>query len=337
MERKDIIKNMKEEFTYDNLDRLTSAKVTNLSTNISFPTINYNYEGSSTVSNGNITSKSDVGQYKYTSIKTNAVTQIHNSNYPNLTYATVAPDNISLFTQQITYTPYLKTESISELNGYVVDFVYNQDFDRVKSTLTLNGMPIESKIYLGDYELRKDLQTGVVQKIHYISGAQGTCLILVGINEDYEPHFIYTDHLGSIVTITNVAGTIEAEQNFDAWGRKRNTNDWTYNNIAVNIGWLYRGYTGHEHLQEFALINMNGRIYDHVLGRILSPDNLITNTYNSQAYNRYTYAFNNPLKFTDPDGNLPILAPMLIGAAIGFITGGIEGKKSGIGFWNGAM
>ncbi|GAB6013453.1 RHS repeat-associated core domain-containing protein [Viscerimonas tarda] len=35
---------------------------------------------------------------------------------------------------------------------------------------------------------------------------------------------------------------------------------------------FYRGYTGHEHLPEFSLINMNGRVYDPVLGRFLSPD-----------------------------------------------------------------
>ena len=34
-----------------------------------------------------------------------------------------------------------------------------------------------------------------------------------------------------------------------------------------------RGFTSHEHLPEFGLINMNGRMYDPVLGRFLSPDN----------------------------------------------------------------
>jgi hypothetical protein len=29
--------------------------------------------------------------------------------------------------------------------------------------------------------------------------------------------------------------------------------------VAANPTWLYRGYTGHEHLSEFNLINMNAQ------------------------------------------------------------------------------
>jgi hypothetical protein len=56
---------------------------------------------------------------------------------------------------------------------------------------------------------------------------------------------------------------------------------------------------------------MNGRLYDPLLGRMLSPDNYTHGS--SQGYNRYTYAMNNPLKYTDPDGQ----NPFLIGAAVG--------------------
>jgi hypothetical protein len=45
---------------------------------------------------------------------------------------------------------------------------------------------------------------------------------------------------------------------------------------------------------------MNGRLYDPVLGRMLSPDNYAHE--GSQGANRYSYVLNNPLKFTDPDG-----------------------------------
>ncbi len=36
-----------------------------------------------------------------------------------------------------------------------------------------------------------------------------------------------------------------------------------------------RGYTGHEMMGEFGLVNMNGRLYDPTLGRFLSPDNYV--------------------------------------------------------------
>ena len=55
-------------------------------------------------------------------------------------------------------------------------------------------------------------------------------------------------------------------------------------------------------LNDFDIINMNGRLYNPVLGRFLSPDNLVQMPGNAQRYNRYSYCLNNPLKYTDPSG-----------------------------------
>jgi RHS repeat-associated protein len=61
-------------------------------------------------------------------------------------------------------------------------------------------------------------------------------------------------------------------------------------------------YTGHEHLDEFGLIDMNGRMYDPVLGRFLSPDPFVQMPDFSQNFNRYAYCLNNPLRYSDPSG-----------------------------------
>jgi len=95
----------------------------------------------------------------------------------------------------------------------------------------------------------------------------------------------------------------------------------------------YCGFTMHKMLPEFGLINMNGRMYDPALGRMLSPDNYIPNPRNPQAYNRYSYALNNPLKYVDPDGEFIFTAlavitgqwwalPIAIGADLGMWQGG---------------
>ncbi|MBX7227563.1 MAG: hypothetical protein K1X55_16125, partial [Chitinophagales bacterium] len=63
-----------------------------------------------------------------------------------------------------------------------------------------------------------------------------------------------------------------------------------------------RGYTGHQHLKEFGIINMNGRLYDPIVGRMLNPDNFVQDATSTQAFNRYSYVVNNPLKYTDPSG-----------------------------------
>ncbi len=63
-----------------------------------------------------------------------------------------------------------------------------------------------------------------------------------------------------------------------------------------------RGFTGHEHLPWFSMINMNGRLYDPLAGQFLSPDNYIQYPYYTQNFNRFTYCMNNPLIYTDPAG-----------------------------------
>ena len=47
---------------------------------------------------------------------------------------------------------------------------------------------------------------------------------------------------------------------------------------------------------------MNGRMYDPVMGRILSPDIFVQAPGYTQSYNRYSYCMNNPLRYTDPSG-----------------------------------
>jgi len=112
-------------------------------------------------------------------------------------------------------------------------------------------------------------------------------------------YYIHKDHLGSFDKVTDEYGLVVDSYSFDAWGN-RVGNEW---NTADKIEHLFdRGYTGHEHLDKFGLINMNGRVYDPKLGRFLSPDPDIQEPDNSQNYNRYSYCLNNPLIFTDPSG-----------------------------------
>jgi len=57
---------------------------------------------------------------------------------------------------------------------------------------------------------------------------------------------------------------------------------------------------------------MNGRLYDPILGRMLSPDNYIQLPDFSQNLNRYSYALNNPLIYTDPSGEAWWVIPIYL-------------------------
>ncbi|OYU95573.1 MAG: hypothetical protein CFE21_10545 [Bacteroidetes bacterium B1(2017)] len=131
------------------------------------------------------------------------------------------------------------------------------------------------------------------------------------------------DLQGSLLTLTDNAGNLVEERNYDAWGRPRNpaTLAYTLSNPfgGSSSNYTLRGYTFHEHLEEFDLINMNGRMYDTHLAKFLNADPLLQDYENSQNYNRYSYVLNNPLKYTDPTGYA------------GYSNAGISGISSNTG------
>ena len=113
--------------------------------------------------------------------------------------------------------------------------------------------------------------------------------------------YIHPDYLGSVHLVTNASGNVVQELSYDAWGRQRNATDWTYNGTLPEPK-FERGYTFHEQLTEFDLINMNGRVYDPFIARFMSPDPFTQDPGNLQGYNRYSYVLNNPMKYVDPSG-----------------------------------
>ncbi len=75
---------------------------------------------------------------------------------------------------------------------------------------------------------------------------------------------------------------------------------------------------------------MNGRVYDPEIGRFLSADPHVQAPHASQSYNRYAYALNNPLKYTDPSGYFfkklfraikKVLKNPLVRAVLGIVAG----------------
>jgi len=107
--------------------------------------------------------------------------------------------------------------------------------------------------------------------------------------------------LGTITHLKNGSNPAD-EYSFDAWGRRRDKDDWTYTLASEPALFADRGFTAHEYLADFKLYNMNGRMYDPVVGRFLSPDPYIQAPDFSQNFNRYSYCLNNPLRYNDLSG-----------------------------------
>jgi len=126
--------------------------------------------------------------------------------------------------------------------------------------------------------------------------------------------------LGSYCALTDLNKKVVQRNYFDPWGNFK----WVYKGrgdefemtdslqrdtismqpiSTANFTVSSRGFTGHEHYPQFKIINMNGRLYDPVIARFFSPDKYVMNSSFTQDFNRYTYARNNPLKYTDPSGD----------------------------------
>jgi len=65
-----------------------------------------------------------------------------------------------------------------------------------------------------------------------------------------------------------------------------------------------QGFTGHkENMTDLGLIYMNARFYAPNTNRFLTPDTIVPDPTNPQSFNRYSYTYNNPLRYNDPSGH----------------------------------
>jgi len=179
-------------------------------------------------------------------------------------------------------------------------YTYGIGTQRIKAALyNSNGQLVRTTWYGNGFER---VVEGTTEKFyHWIQSPVGTVALVVKVTGgSTTTYYLCGDNLGSLTGIMDSSGTMTGEYSYDAWGRRRSPSDWSYNVTDPNI--TFRGYTGHEHLDAFGLIHMNGRIYDPHLARVLNPDPVIQDMENIQAYNRYSYCLNNPLKYIDPSG-----------------------------------
>ncbi len=298
-----------ESYTYDGIlhSRLSSWQVDG--------SRNYGMKYSN---NGNILTKADItqpptmpkdgtpvgteGQYTYgNNAGPHAVTGI---TLPTAEYlATATP-------QTITYNGFNKVSSILDNHEYGLNIDYGPDYQRIRSAFFRKNDPrskyiqfLKIKYFIDDFEIEKywENETEVTRQLHYLSSSSGIFAIIETKNGVTTPYYIHKDHLGNYNVITGGNGQVVEKLNFDPWGQRRNPTDWSYTNVPTSF--LFdRGYTGHEHLDKFGLINMNGRVYDPRLARFLSPDPILQDPTNSQGHNRYSYCLNNPLRYVDPSG-----------------------------------
>ena len=295
--RSDLYKHLEESFLYDNLYRLTTV----LKNDEETQTLNYD-------TSGNIMSKSDVGNYMYY-VGTNRLNKI------------VDCQKQLPILNQVIYNSYNKIVKIAS-GDKTMTIDYGSDKSRV-----LCEMSGTLKYYV-DNLFEQKIEDGNIININYVYACgKAVAIVTENANAGLDVKYLHRDHLGSIQAISDKAGYLFQELSYDAWGARRNPVTWEVYEIGDS---LYvcneHGFGGHEHIDLFDLINMDGRIYNPIIGRFLSPDPFIQSPDLTQSLNRYAYCINNPLSLIDPSGyswlsdNWKPITASAVGIAVSALT-----------------
>jgi len=298
--RDDHLLNTMEEFSYDFLDRVTEWDISQLNGKT---TTNYGYNDV-----GNLMSRTVTGSSKSSETYTygtgnaglHAVTQITSSNTKK-TYTYDADGNQKTGPGRTANYTMFNLPSRMWGGSTDISFKYDAMHNRVLKKQT-NG---KATVYV-DNLYEKRTAAGTTSHVFYIQGEGRTVAQILWTQKGStfgadKLLYLHDDHLGSIETITDASGKVVEHLKYDPFGARRNSQ-----NLAIPISQspvdVHRGFTDQEHDDEFALMNMHGRMYDATVGRFLSADPLVGDPFFGQSYNRYSYVLNNPLSYTDPTG-----------------------------------
>jgi RHS repeat-associated protein len=203
----------------------------------------------------------------------------------------------------------LKKVKTCGTNQTIAEYVYDYNGNRVIKKVYSNGV-LQKTIYSpsDEFETAKLASNGATQNTSYYLVHNE---LVAKKNPDGSKQYYHNDHLGSTSVLTNQAGALVEETQYDPWGEVK----------AGGTKSKFQ-YTGQEMDDETGLNYYNFRYYDSHIRRFIQPDDIIQNVYNPQDLNRYSYVRNNPLRYTDPSGHaLWIPAAIVVG---GGLVGGYD-------------
>lgn len=293
--RQDLTNNMLEKFNYDSLNRLTTANLNNKEITT------WQYDDI-----GNITYKSDIGQYIYgeNGAGPHALTSVKNKDYlAQFSYnrngdqinATIKGEKRAL-----KYTSYSKPHYIVNEKG-TTSFYYNAEREHcARVDKFSNGKSIVT-FYMGNFELvsTKDKHNYETSQKHYIGGSTIHIKHYNHNNKKSTDQMLTLlhDNIGSVTDITDENANSISRFYYTPFGEQKQIFGQKPEYPHIN-----KGFTGHERIEMSNLIHMGGRIYDPFFCRFLSADPFVQNPDDMQTLNRYSYCANNPMRYVDKSG-----------------------------------
>ena len=163
----------------------------------------------------------------------------------------------------------------------------------VKSTMARRGSQARS---VRTYEADRVFVNGALQYSYFPGGY---------FDANGAPHYLHTDYQGSVVMVTDSAGTIEQHTSYYPYGEPH----------RAPSGQPIL-YGGKERLTTTDDYNYGARRHHAPAINWPTPDALADKF---AAYSPYAFCFSNPIQFLEPDGNSPTLITGALGAAGGAI------------------
>ncbi len=300
----------KQCFQYDALDRLTNATTysdTPQGCTTQLGQGNYNEGYSYDDATGNLKTKAGVTLNYPTGVNParphavtgtdNATTATNDDNSyvydanGNMITCTVLsptvqnPNNKDVF--NLSYDAENRLTQVKKNNVTIATFVYDGDGKRVKSV-----MGSETILFIGaHYEVTNPGSLQTVTK-YYFAGTSRIAMRTSGTLT-----YLLTDHLNSTSITTNSSGGLVSELRYKPWGETR------YSSGTTSTKYQYTGQ--YSYASDFGLLFYNARFYDSYLNHFTQPDTIVPDPTNPQDWDRYSYARNNPVKYTDPTGHDP--------------------------------
>ncbi|MGB7291232.1 MAG: RHS repeat-associated core domain-containing protein [Thermodesulfobacteriota bacterium] len=192
-----------------------------------------------------------------------------------------------------TYTYDSENRLVQVTNGTDV-ITYGYDGDGRRISQTINGETTIFAYGVGLNVLTEFSGTGVPKLDYIYAGSRNIARInFDGAGVPVSKTFYHPDHLGSTIGLTDQETTkvwdrmyLPYGETFTGTGTTENTHQYTAKELETATGLYYYG----------------ARYHNPNIGRFMSVDPAGADPADPQSWNRYAYVQNNPLTFSDPDG-----------------------------------
>jgi len=311
---------LQTKFSYDSLNRLTEliSSISGYNYQLGATgnrmqavestgrTINWNYDGVYRLTNETISSDpgKNNGSASY-SLDPVGNRLSMNSTLPGIesgTFGYNADDEISsetyddngnvLSTNGKTFT-YDSENHLTSMNGGAVKLYYDGDGNRVAKTVggVTTWYLVDDLNPTGYSQVVEEVVNGAVAR-QYTYGLQRISESQA-ISNVWTASFYGYDGAGSVRQLTNSAGVVTDEYEYDAYGNSFTKTGTTPNN------YLYRG---EQYDSDLGLYYLRARYYNAATGRFMSRDPLAGNAEIPGTLHKYLYVGGNPVNRIDPRG-----------------------------------